>query len=200
MTLTTLSDGYMIRNVLELPEILRMVLECLTDKGEDLFAALQVNKTWYMEVVRILWKDPPPHALAAIRDDHRRQFYARFVHMLDFDDEKKSEGVLSLKSFHSAFRNIEFPRLKNITDSCEDCVDRETLYKRSTIIYRQYIQPSLEIFDVSAVEVITEGLRDTLDLLSTRCPRLEEFGICVSPSEEMTSIQWMDFFLTAAAL
>ena len=189
MTLSTLSDGYMMRNVLELPEILRMVLECLRYERyerDELFTALQVNKTWYMEVIRILWANPPPSALAAIERDDRRQFYARFIRELNFDSEEKS--AIELEPVHSAFRNLEFPRLKYIKDSNGYYDGRE----KRTIIYRQYIQPSLEIFNVSPVS--TEGLQDTLDLLSTRCPRLEKFGIGVSLLEETTSVQLMNFF------
>ncbi|KAE8142375.1 hypothetical protein BDV38DRAFT_153635 [Aspergillus pseudotamarii] len=142
-----------------LPELLRRVMEYLSDDYTTLRSAALVNKSWATEAISVLWQKPPVAALASSQDNHR-QFYARQVRELDF-------GGPNDGGQHSRFRTLEFPRLRRLTIDYFGPKDGEKLW------LGQYIQPSLEEFRFYG----SEPAEDLLGLLETRCPRLQSILI-----------------------
>ncbi|OGM41695.1 hypothetical protein ABOM_009882 [Aspergillus bombycis] len=138
-----------------LPELLRRVMEYLSDDLPSLRSAALVNKSWAAEAISVLWQQPPVEALASSLD-HHRQFYARQVRELNFGGSEDGKQ-------HARFRTLEFPRLKRLTIDSYNPGNGEKLW------LGQYIQPSLEEFRFYG----SEPAEDLLNQLETRCPRLQ---------------------------
>ncbi|KAE8375565.1 hypothetical protein BDV26DRAFT_267709 [Aspergillus bertholletiae] len=142
-----------------LPELLRRVMEYLSDDRAALRSAVLVNKTWAAVAITVLWQKPPVSALAACSDDHR-QLYAHQVRELNFGGPNDGKQ-------HSRFRTLEFPKLRCLTIDYYAPGDGQKLW------LGQYIQPSLEELRFYG----PEPAEDLLDLLETRCRRLRSITI-----------------------
>ncbi|KAE8406250.1 hypothetical protein BDV37DRAFT_270144 [Aspergillus pseudonomiae] len=130
-------------------------MEYLCDDLTSLRSAALVNKSWAAEAISVLWQKPPVAALASSLD-HHRQFYARQVRELNFGGQEDGKQ-------HTCFRTLEFPRLKRLT------IDLYVPENGEKLWLGQYIQPSLEEFRFYG----SEPAEDLLNLLETRCPRLQ---------------------------
>ena len=72
-----------------------------TRTRSTLWSTLFVNKAWAAEAIRILWRNPPVSALAAIKDRDRRQSYAYHVRKLEVNSKRVDEN--------SNLHGVEFP-------------------------------------------------------------------------------------------
>ena len=117
-------------HALVLPEILRMILECLEDNEDALLSVILVNRMWAEEGLNIYWRAPPVVALAAVPHD-RRQYYADKIEELDFWDEEAKHSV--------HFVDLAFPRLSWL----DMCSLEDTPLS-------QYMVPKLERFFLSS--------------------------------------------------
>ena len=152
-------------NIIQLPDILEIVMDWLRYDTLTLRTALLVNKVWFAEAIRVLWKKPPVAALSALSSISydRRQFYADHVRELSFDGT--NEGSENSKFYDVHFRRLRCIRVKG-NCFCHIPRDKENL----SLYIGQYLQPNLEEFVLSDVD--TELAEDIFHLLETRCPGL----------------------------
>ena len=132
-----------------------------------LWSVLLVNMTWAAEAIRILWKNPPVDALAAIKDRDRRQFYACHVRKLEVCYCKGERRM----AVYSTLRDMEFPLLKFINIGV---LNNETK-NDVRLCFEHCIRPSLE-------EVHFEGFdldSKMLHLLRRQCPKLKKIAFHV---------------------
>ena len=174
-------------------ELLRMVIEPIEFFGyfdeEDiepiirperqalstLLSVLLVNKAWSVEAVRILWKNPPLTALAAIKDRDRREFYACHVRKLEFRHRGfRHHGFRGFKTWIaecSILRELELPLLKFI-----DIYEALGKPKYDVCVcVKCCIRPSLEVVRFEGFHLDSK----ILHLLRTRGPNLKKITVLV---------------------
>ncbi|KAI4728621.1 hypothetical protein E4T49_03644 [Aureobasidium sp. EXF-10728] len=159
------------------PEILHSILHLLEGHYRTLLSAALVCKEWFDPATDALWTEPPPFALAAV-PTKRRQFYANKVCALYFRDVEQSK-------FHSQYKNLKFPRLKDIG------LDAVHLRKNQKLHLAQYIGPRLESFSYEG----GHPCEDALERLETECPRLDDLCL-MEPLELVVNAEKFKKFLT----
>jgi hypothetical protein len=97
--------------VIQVLELLREVLEHLHDDTRFLRAAMLVNRVWANEAGAVLWRSPPPNALAVV-PACRRQHYATLTLRLVFYERPISAAAAALNS-------VRFPRLVELAPFCD---------------------------------------------------------------------------------
>ena len=167
-------------------ELLRMVMERIeyfgyVNREEDtkpiikpahlarstLLSVLLVNKAWAAEAGRILWKNPPVTALAAIKDRDRRQFYACRAQKLEVHHHERKKWI----SECSTLRDVKLPLLKFI----DICKARDVPTYDLHLCIECCVGPSLEVVDYEGVNLDSK----ILDLLRTQCPNLKKIAFLV---------------------
>ena len=134
------------------PDVVLGIAEALEDDPTSLAAAIQVNRTWFREGIKVLWRDPPPDALAS-GDRASRSEYALNVQRLYFCDEGR---------YHAALKDLRFPRLERVwIEHDSDMVELDV---------GQYLQPSLTEFYMLSDHV--EPQQDIFDTMAVRCQNL----------------------------
>jgi hypothetical protein len=159
------------------PEILHTILKTLEGHHKSLLSAALVNKEWLEPATDVLWRDPPPTALAKV-PNKRRQFYASKISELYFKNVNESK-------FHNQYKNLQFPRLKCIG------LDEVRLRKNQKLHLSQYIGPCLESFSYWG----GHPCEDALELLETRCTRLHDIYL-MEPLEVRVDAEKFNKFLT----
>ena len=123
-----------------------------------LFRAMQVNKTWFGEASRVLWRAPPVSALASpeLSEDQRRKYatYIRRLHFAYYEDT----------ILHWTFRNLRFTQLRYID------IDHSVLAHGPNLPLGQYIQGQLRHLKLRRGSV--HHVEGVVDLMATRCPNL----------------------------
>ena len=159
------------------PEILHNIFKLLDGYNRSLLNAALVNKEWFGPATDILWRDPPPPALAAV-SYKRRQFYASKILSLYF-------RTLSEGRFHNQYKNLKFHRLKCIG------LDKVRLRKNQKLHLSQYIGPCLESFSYWG----GHPCEDALEHLETEGTRLHDLHL-VEPLEMQVDAEKLNTFLT----
>ncbi len=115
---------------LQLPEVLRQVLQFLHNHLPSLNAAIRVNRMWFACGVDVLWSQPPEEALNCVKSSReRRQFYANMITALRVIPPcVLAEGLL-------------LPRLRQLRLYESSLVEADDVPR-----LLQYIQPTLEEF------------------------------------------------------
>jgi hypothetical protein len=159
------------------PEILHTILSLLEHCHKSLLSAALVNKEWFEPATDVLWRDPPPPALATV-PSKRRQFYASKISELYFRNIDQSK-------FHNLYKNLKFSRLKCIG------LDEIRLRKNQKLHLAQYIGPCLESFSYLG----SHPCEDALDRLETDATRLHDLYLS-EPLETRVDAGKMKTFLT----
>ncbi|KAF2718381.1 hypothetical protein K431DRAFT_136150 [Polychaeton citri CBS 116435] len=137
-------------------ELVSLVLEHLADDRGSLFSAALVCRRWRELAIDVLWRYPPLHALASL-PPARQQHHANKIRSLYF--LYREELVI-----RKQLAQVNFPGLTVLHVN-----DYDT---RRHFDLDTYIQPSLKVFEISGLwGHLDDG---TLDLLETRCPRLQD--------------------------
>ena len=133
------------------PNAIFEVIRSNQDDSKTLLASILVNRTWFKEGIKFLWRSPPPKALACVKDPWRSE-YARNVQQLTFDGD---DG-----RYHAALRHLHFPNLNKVS------ID---YYWPSvgTLEIGQYIQSSLKEFCFFGGNLDLD--KDVLEPLARRC-------------------------------
>lgn len=169
---------------LHLPEIVAAIIRAGKSEPGLLYICLLVNKLFYYESSRILWKGcygifgvshvtPKIGDLArmVLRADigcKRAQFYANFVRVLVFQqDEFTREDDAQ---WHSQLRKLQFPLLEDLsiwkTDSAESANTEEAIL--------HYVHPGLRDIRIDASACLSDSF---LEELSRLCPQLQQLDI-----------------------
>lgn len=101
---------------LQNPYLVLNICEHLQDNLGSLKSASQLNQTWFAEVIKVLWRQPPVKALASLPAE-RRELYSIRVHKLVFREDDLP--------YHRSIKNSCFPRLRSIVMD----MTRATAYK-----------------------------------------------------------------------
>ncbi|KAI5237021.1 hypothetical protein E4T43_08239 [Aureobasidium subglaciale] len=158
------------------PEILLFIFQTIEGHHTCLRSAALVSKEWFDPATDVLWRDPPPAALASL-PARRRQFYATKITELYFRSVDESK-------YHSQYKNLKFPRLKCIG------LDVVRLRKNQKLHLGHYIQPRLESFSYWG----GHPCEDALERLETECPRLHDLHL-VEPLELELDVEKLNRFL-----
>ena len=155
--------------------------------------ALLVNKAWYAEAIRVLWKKPPIAALSALASSSisydRRQFYADHVRELSFNAAKGGSAGSNFYDVH--FRRLRCIRIKG------SCFPRHIPIGSEDLHIGQYLQPSVEEIDITDVDF--ELCEYIFYLLEIRCPRLRILKMMCF-SLEFPSTRLLKFLHTCKSL
>ena len=144
---------------LSLPELISTICGFLEDDSA-LAACIRVNSRWAEEATKVLWshcgsgflgadsqKFPKMRHLAALTEKPERlQWYANCIQSLEVGiedaDTEHSDGTLDEGRYHYLFKDIDFPRLSEISIQSGPF---SHLYTRTSLLL-QYLQPSLKKF------------------------------------------------------
>lgn len=159
------------------PEILHNILKLLDGYNKSLLNAALVSKEWFEPATDILWRDPPPEALATV-PYKRRQFYASKILSLYFRSVNESK-------YHNQYKNLKFHRLKCIG------LDKVRLRKNQKLHLSQYIGPCLESFSYWG----GHPCEDALECLETEGTRLHDLHL-MEPLELQVDAEKLKIFLT----
>lgn len=162
------------------PEILHNILKLLDGYNKSLLNAALVSKEWFEPATDILWRDPPPAALATV-PYKRRQFYASKVLSLYFRSVNESK-------YHNQYKNLKFHRLKCLG------LDKVRLRKNQKLHLSQYIGPCLESFSYWG----GHPCEDALEHLQTEGSRLHDLHL-MEPLEMQVDAEKLKTFLTRRA-
>ena len=141
-----------------------------------LLSVFLVNKAWAAEAIRILWKNPPVTALAAIKDRDRRQFYACHVQKLEVHHHECKKWIAEC----SNLRDVTLPLLKFIGIYAARDVPACDLH----LCVECCMGPSLEIVSYQSFHLDSK----ILDLLRTQCPNLKRIAFLVDAFHEPAGI------------
>ncbi|GAD95381.1 hypothetical protein AOR_1_874074 [Paecilomyces variotii No. 5] len=169
------------RELLSLPEILQGVFEQLDSDSPSLFAAIQVNKTWFLNGITILWKKADTDALAKVSEE-RRQIYASCIHKLTFNGPGDEE-------YYMSFQDLVFTNLREVSI---DSYRPKTGHQPNLL---PLLPPTLEKFSFYGGEL---GL-EVLDHLQTNCRRLQSILID-SPGPDVTPTAFLNFLRRSSTL
>jgi hypothetical protein len=135
-----------------IPEILSDVFKCLKQDKKALRTLASVNRTWFQEATRLLWREASSKALISV-EESRRNIYAPKIRKL----------TVHHASSHAQLHHCNFTSLRAL---CFD-IGAEDVKQEE---YSQYLRPTLE-------EVFFMALPpdDLLHGLNQHCPRLRVF-------------------------
>jgi hypothetical protein len=159
------------------PEILHNILGLLDHCHTSLLSAALVNKEWFGPATDILWRDPPPAALAAV-SSKRRQFYASKIFELYYRN-------IDLSKLHKKYKDLKFSRLKVIG------LDEVRLRRSQQLHVSQYIGPCLESFSYAG----GHPCEDALEQLETKATRLQDLYL-MEPLEKRVDAEKLNRFFT----
>lgn len=169
------------RDLLRLPEILQNVFEQLDSDGPSLFAVVQVNKTWFLNGIAVLWQKANTDALARISEE-RRQIYASCIHKLIFNGPGD-------EAYYMSFQDLVFTNLREVSiDSY-----RPKNGHRPNLL--PLLPPTLEEFSFYGGDLGFE----VLDHLRTNCRRLRSILID-SPGSDITPTAFLNFLRSCPIL
>ncbi|KAJ9196421.1 hypothetical protein DTO164E3_5846 [Paecilomyces variotii] len=169
------------RDLLRLPEILQNVFEQLDSDGPSLFAVVQVNKTWFLNGIAVLWQKANTDALAQVSEE-RRQIYASCIHKLIFNGPGD-------EAYYMSFQDLVFTNLREVSiDSY-----RPKNGHRPNLL--PLLPPTLEEFSFYGGDLGFE----VLDHLRTNCRRLRSILID-SPGPDITPTAFLDFLRSCPIL
>ena len=169
---------------LHLPEIITAIVRAGKTEPGLLYSCLFVNKLFFSESCRILWKGcygvfGVGHVTPKISDlgnmvlrpdigRERSQFYADFIRVLVFQEDEFS-GEDDAR-WHPQLRELRFPLLEDLniwkTRSAEESNTEETIL--------HYVHSGLRDLRVDASGPLSDGF---LDEISRLCPRLQQLDI-----------------------
>jgi hypothetical protein len=169
-----------------LPEIIATILRTEISSPGFLYTSLFINKTFSREASRILWEacgarcnsitfghitpDIKHLAYIILKDPQRGQFYANFIHILEFDDEGESNDFLDEARWHKELAAVQFPHLKEI-GLYES--DNATLMNTGDVVIH-YAQPSMKYFTLCQGSCLSDSF---LDILNRSCPKLKSLTL-----------------------
>lgn len=169
------------RHLLSLPEILQSVFEQLDSDPPSLFAVIQVNKTWFLNGIAILWKKADTDALAKVSEE-RRQIYASCIHKLTFNGSGDEE-------YYMSFQDLVFTNLREVSIDAY----RPKTGNRPNLL--PLLPPTLEKLSFYGGDLDLE----VLDHLQTNCRRLQSLLID-SPGSDVTSTAFLNFLQRSSSL
>lgn len=168
-----------------LPEIVTAILRAGKTEPGLLYNSLFVNKLFFIEACRILWKGsygtfdvghPTPkirHLANLVLDSprDRAQFYANFIHVLVFKDgDIGNFRTADDADWHPELCRLHFPRLQDLT-ICKTG-QAERLNTEENILH--YVHSGLRGLRVHASGTLSDFF---LEELSSRCHQLQQFSI-----------------------
>jgi hypothetical protein len=127
-------------DALQLPEILRAVMEALQSTPKSLYAAALVSRAWAREALDILWRSPPDSAIRAVTAGERRAFYAAKI--CELRDAVGDE----------AYRDLPLPRLRRLS------LEMSRYMPPPDPAQRYYIRPQLQELSGLVTHPILEAL------------------------------------------
>jgi len=142
-------------NVLEalcIPEILSNVFKFLRQDKKTLRSPAAVNRIWFQEATRLLWREASSKALISV-EESRRDIYASKIRKL----------MIHHASCHTQLRLCNFTSLRAL---CFDLGAEDVKQEE----YSQYLRPTLEEIFFMALPP-----EDLLYGLNQHCPRLRVF-------------------------
>lgn len=135
-----------------IPEILSNVLKFLRQDKKTLRPLASVNKIWFQEATRLLWKEATSKALISV-EESRRNIYASKIRKL----------TVHYASCHAQLRHCNFTSLRVL---CFNLGAKDVKQE----VYSQYLRPTLE--EVFFMALLPD---DLLHGLNQHCPRLRVF-------------------------
>ncbi|KAF7899269.1 uncharacterized protein EAF01_008482 [Botrytis porri] len=178
-----------------LPEIVATILETERSSPGFLHTCLFVSKIFSEEACRILWYSCGAYCFAeqgtpnirhlaqiAIQNTERAQYYADFIHVLEFSEEESEEENEGEENWvgdeadhdearwHKELTSLQFPQLKDF--SLHESSNATELNTGEFISH--YAQPNIESFTVYQGSRISDAL---FDKLTQSCPRLKSLHL-----------------------
>jgi hypothetical protein len=183
----TVSDFQMaMHRALLLPEIIATILRTESSSPGFLYTCQSINKTFLREASRILWEacgtrcnsatfghvTPDVQHLASIiqEDPQRGQFYANFIHVLEFDDEGESNSFLDEAMWHKQLAAAQFPYLKEI--GLYESQNATLMNTGDVVIH--YAQPNITCFTLRRGSRLSDSF---LNILNCSCPKLKSLTL-----------------------
>lgn len=139
--------------------------EGVEDKAQDnatIYNCMLVNRTWFYESARILYRNYPDLELLGdyVKDQKRRQMYANFFEKLYLEYD--------IDALENSINGCEFGKLKELKISCD------ALFYG---VIDQFLAPTLEKISIH-VGIVDDS---TLLKIADNCPNLKELVIKENP-------------------
>ncbi|TGO55944.1 hypothetical protein BCON_0084g00120 [Botryotinia convoluta] len=197
-----------------LPEIVATILETNSSSPGFLYTCLFISKIFSEEACRILWYSCGAYCFAeqgtpnikhlaqiAIQNTERAQYYAEFVHVLEFSEEEKEEEeeegddemYLDEARWHKELTSLQFPQLRDF--SLHESSNATELNTGEFISH--YAQPKIESFTVYQGSRISDAL---FDKLTQSCPRLKALHLSKISASNLSKDGLIRFLNRADAL
>ena len=169
-----------------LPEIVATILRAEAVSPGFLHTCLFINRLFSVETTRMLWKGcgvrynsataghvapDITHLAHIVQMDHQRaQFYANFIHTLQFDEEGEDNNFIEEARWHKELAVLQFPNLQEIGFFGF----AEAMQMNTGDVVLHYAQPNVTYFNLDEASWISDSFLDTL---SQRCPKLQTFTL-----------------------